>query len=158
MADKLTAKQEAFCLEYMKDLNATQAAIRAGYSPTSARQIADANMTKHDIAERIVELKKERSDNTKIDAAYVLRQAVKLHERCMQEVKPIVDRDGEVVKDDDGNKLYKFDANGAKGALELIGKHVDVNAFKERIEHSGSIDTMTDDELNNRLKALVNAD
>jgi phage terminase small subunit len=50
---KLTAKQQRFCDEYLIDLNATQAAIRAGYSKRSARQIADLNMSKHDIREYI---------------------------------------------------------------------------------------------------------
>lgn len=50
---KLTAKQQRFCDEYLVDLNATQAAIRAGYSKRSARQIADLNMSKHDIREYI---------------------------------------------------------------------------------------------------------
>ena len=49
----LTAKQQRFCDEYLIDLNATQAAIRAGYSKRSARQIADSNMSKHDIQEYI---------------------------------------------------------------------------------------------------------
>lgn len=46
---ELTAKQKRFCDEYLIDLNATQAAIRAGYSKKSARQIADKNMSKVDI-------------------------------------------------------------------------------------------------------------
>ena len=50
---KLTAKQQRFFDEYLIDLNATQAAIRAGYSKRSARQIADLNMSKHDIREYI---------------------------------------------------------------------------------------------------------
>ena len=45
----LNDKQKRFCQEYLKDLNATQAAIRAGYSEKSARSIANENLTKPDI-------------------------------------------------------------------------------------------------------------
>ncbi|MCY1150695.1 terminase small subunit [Enterobacter asburiae] len=94
---KLTDKQELFAREYLKDLNATQAAIRAGYSENTARKIGSENLTKPDIQDFIAELNRERLERVQIDADYVLRQAVKLHERCMQEVEPITDRRGEEV-------------------------------------------------------------
>jgi len=50
---KLTAKQRRFCEEYLIDLNATQAAIRAGYSPKTARFIDNENLTKPYIQRRI---------------------------------------------------------------------------------------------------------
>lgn len=50
---KLTAKQQRFCDEYLTDLNATQAAIRAGYSAKTAKQIGQENLTKPDIREYI---------------------------------------------------------------------------------------------------------
>lgn len=50
---KLTAKQQRFCDEYLIDLNATQAAIRAGYSEKTARQIGNENLSKLDIKEYI---------------------------------------------------------------------------------------------------------
>ena len=65
MAIKLTSKQEMFCLEYMKDLNATQAAIRASYSEKTAKDIGCENLAKPNIQERIAELMKERSEKTK---------------------------------------------------------------------------------------------
>lgn len=46
---KMTAKQQRFCDEYLLDMNATQAAIRAGYSEKSARVIAAENLTKPNI-------------------------------------------------------------------------------------------------------------
>lgn len=54
---KLTPRQEQFCRNYIIDLNATQAAIRAGYSPKTANRIASENLSKLDIQERISELK-----------------------------------------------------------------------------------------------------
>lgn len=49
---KLTAKQERFCREYIIDLNATRAAIRAGYSEKTANRIASENLSKLDIQEK----------------------------------------------------------------------------------------------------------
>lgn len=128
----LTDKQEMFCREYLIDLNATQAAIRAGYSDGSARNQAHRLMTNDDILQRIAELNQDRLKRTNIDADYVLRQAVKLHERCMQEVEPITDRRGEEITDEQGRTVYGFDAKGAVASLKLIGDHITVQAFKQQ--------------------------
>lgn len=113
MAKPLTAKQELFCLEYLIDLNATQASIRAGYSAKTANVIGPENLAKPCISQRIQEAMRERSENTKIDAAYVLMMSNKLLIRCMAE--------GE-----------EFNASGAGKALDLIGKHINVQAFNEK--------------------------
>ena len=136
---KLTDKQELFAREYLKDLNATQAAIRAGYSENTARKIGSENLTKPDIQDFIAELNRERLERVQIDADYVLRQAVKLHERCMQEIEPITDRRGEEVKDEQGRTIFGFDAKGAAAALKLVGEHITVQAFKTNVkaEHVG---------------------
>lgn len=138
---KLTDKQELFAREYLKDLNATQAAIRAGYSEKTAKETGYENLTKPHLLEFIAELNRERLERVQIDADYVLRQAVKLHERCMQEVEPITDRRGEDLKDDKGRTIYGFDSKGAAAALKLVGEHITVQAFKKQIsaEHAGSI-------------------
>ena len=113
MAKPLTAKQEMFCLEYLIDLNATQAAIRAGYSLKTAKDIACENLAKPNIQGRIAQAMVERSESTKIDAAYVLKMSNELLLRCM------VDGEG-------------FSPSGAGKALDLIGKHVNVQAFNEK--------------------------
>ncbi len=63
---KLTQKQQRFCEEYIVDLNATQAAIRAGYSKRTAKVIAYENLTKPYISDFIASLMKEISDKTGI--------------------------------------------------------------------------------------------
>ena len=113
MAKPLTDKQELFCIEYLIDLNATQSAIRAGYSAKTANVIGPENLAKPCISQRIQEAMRERSESTKIDAAYVLRMSNELLLRCMV--------DGE-----------DFNASGAGKALDLIGKHVNVQAFNEK--------------------------
>ncbi len=138
MNTNLTPKQQLFVEEYLMDLNATQAAIRAGYSRNSARQMGAENLSKPVIAAAVAEAKRERSEATKIDAEWVLKQAVELHRRCMQEIKPVRNpKTGKQQYDDDGNAVFKFNAAAANRALELVGKHVDIGAFKEHVEVSG---------------------
>jgi phage terminase small subunit len=154
---KLTDKQALFCQEYLVDLNATQAAIRAGYSKKTAGVIGIQNLGKLNIQEVITKLKDKRSEKVEIDAAWVLRQAVKLHQRCMQEVKPKRNKKGEQITDDDGNPVFEFNASAAAKGLELVGKHVNILAFKEQIEHSGTIklDDISDEELDEEIKNLA---
>ncbi len=71
---KLTPKQEMFCLEYLVDLNATKASIRAGYSEDTARQIGSENLSKPALQDRIQELMAERSAKTGITAEKVLKR------------------------------------------------------------------------------------
>jgi phage terminase small subunit len=132
-----TAKQQRFIDEYLVDLNATAAAIRAGYSSKTARQIASETLAKPYIQEAVAKAKLERSKATKIDAEWVLRQAVDLHLRCMQEIRPAKNPNTRrLIKDEEGNQLFTFNAAGASRALELVGKHVEIGAFKERLEVS----------------------
>ena len=74
-ADKLTPKQERFCQEYLVDLNATQAAIRAGYSERTARQIAAENLAKPNIMEFIEAARKRAAENADITLQWLLDQA-----------------------------------------------------------------------------------
>lgn len=126
----LTAKQERFCEEYILDLNATQAAIRAAYSEDTARSIASELLTKPDIQARIDELKAERSTRTDISADYVLSGLKEVAERCLQRV-PVLEwnygtKSLEHKKDVEGNDIWEFDSTGANRAFELLGKHVGV--------------------------------
>lgn len=75
---KLTAKQERFCEEYLIDLNATQAAIRAGYSVESAGSIGSENLTKPEIRARVETAMAERSKRTGINADRVLLELGKV--------------------------------------------------------------------------------
>lgn len=74
MADKLTDKQELFCNEYLVDLNATQAAIRAGYSEKTANAIGNENLAKPSISIRIQEMQMERSKRLQITQDDVLKE------------------------------------------------------------------------------------
>ena len=137
MTVKLTPKQQRFVEEYLLDLNATQAAIRAGYSKKTARAIASENLAKPNIQEAVAKAKGERSEATKIDASWVLNKAVELHQRCMQEVRPVLNpKTRKQVYDDEGNALFTFNAAAANRSLEIIGRHTEIGCFKERVEFS----------------------
>ncbi|MAE86325.1 MAG: hypothetical protein CMB80_26560 [Flammeovirgaceae bacterium] len=124
---KLTAKQEMFCLEYLKDLNATQAAVRSGYSEKTARAIGTENLAKPAISEYIAKLQKERSERLEIDADWVLKEAA----RCFSvNSKSKLNESGDEVL---------INSNAAKGFLELIGKHVNVKAFEESITMQATV-------------------
>ena len=75
---KLTDKQEQFCREYPIDLNATQAAIRAGYSEKTANREGSRLLSNVDIQNFLTELKKERSERTDITAEMVLKELAKI--------------------------------------------------------------------------------
>ena len=70
---KLTAKQQRFCDEYLIDLNATQAAIRAGYSEKTARQMATENLSKPSIKEYIEKRMAEKEAELIADQDEVLK-------------------------------------------------------------------------------------
>ena len=81
MSRKLTAKQQQFVLEYLVDLNATQAAIRAGYSKNSAKEIGCQNLSKVNIKEAIDKEIEKRSKRVKMTADDVLREIIELMQR-----------------------------------------------------------------------------
>ena len=133
---KLTARQERFVDEYLVDLNATQAAVRAGYSAKTAHSCGPRLLENAGVAAAISAAKRERSEATKIDAEYVLRKLHQIIERCLQEVKPALHAKTRLpMKDKDGNALFTFNAAGANQALALLGKHVEIRAFEDRVTH-----------------------
>lgn len=133
---QLTEKQDQFCKEYLIDLNATQAAIRAGYSKESARDIGCENLTKPNIRARIGELIDERSKRTLVHADFIVENLVEVSQRCLQK-QPVmifdpVQKAMVQKEDEDGNHVWEFDSGGANKALELLGKHLKM--FTDRVE------------------------
>lgn len=110
MERNLTARQEKFCQEYLIDLNATQAAIRAGYMPTAARATGSENLTKPDIQSRLSELNKSRLEATGISQKRVLEEYAKI---AFFDIREIFDVDGGLIN------VKQLDANNA-GAIASI--------------------------------------
>jgi len=75
---KLTPKQLKFCREYIIDLNATQAAIRAGYSKKTATVIGYEHLTKPHIRHAISDLQRKHAEEAKVDAIFVLQEAARI--------------------------------------------------------------------------------
>jgi phage terminase small subunit len=131
-------RQKLFVAEYLVDLNATQAAIRAGYSVDTARSIGSENLTKPDIASAIQAEMDKRAERTKVSADYVLNTILDTIERCKQ-AKPVTYKNGDPVLTEtpEGNlaQAYAFDSNAVLKGAELLGKHLKM--FTDKSEISG---------------------
>ena len=134
---KLSAKQERFAREYLLDLNATQAAIRAGYSPKTAYSMGQRLLKNVEVQKAVQRAMDERSKRTEVDADYVLTNLLEIVERCMQRA-PVMHK-GKQVVDEEGNDVWCFDGKVAVRALELLGKHKGMFTDKLQTEHSGGI-------------------
>ncbi|KJT24695.1 terminase, small subunit [Salmonella enterica subsp. enterica serovar Heidelberg str. SARA36] len=159
----LTAMQEAYCQSYIKTPeNQTQAAINAGFSPNTAAVKASVMMRDERIQKRIAELMEERNKRLRVSADYVLLRLVEIDQ---MDVLDILNDDGTLKPIREWPKIWRTTLSGFDLSstimnmnedsietilkkikwpdkvknLELIGKHVDVNAFKERLEVSGTV-------------------
>lgn len=138
---KLTEKQQRFVDEYLIDLNATQAAIRAGYSVKTADAIGCENLTKPNIQQAIAEHMAERSRRTGVNQDRVVLELAKI---AFVRMTDVVDSNGRIKQDASADDLsciesikYKESDNEFGGsverevkfasklkALELLGKHL----------------------------------
>ncbi|MES2662140.1 MAG: terminase small subunit [Pseudomonadota bacterium] len=122
--ENLTPRQQRFVDEYLIDLNATQAAKRAGYSANNADKIGPALLGKNRVSMAIKKAQTEQQQRTQINADYVLQSLKVVADRCLQ-AEPVCDAEGLPTGE------YKFNATGATRALELLGKHLGVfNPFE----------------------------
>lgn len=153
----MTPKQEAFVREYLIDLNAAAAARRAGYSADVANRIGAENLSKPDIAAAIAELKAARNERTEINADWVLRTLAEektadladLYDEhgTMKPIKewPMAFRRGVVTgvetveefvgvgEDRKPIQIRKIKMTDRTKHIELIGKHVNVQAFRDNV-------------------------
>lgn len=156
----MTPKQEAFVREYLIDLNATQAAIRAGYSANRADAMGHENLRKPEIAAAVAAAQQARAEKTGVDAEWVLKR---LHSEATADLADLYDDNGNLKsvhewpmvwrtglvagietvqerdgKDEDGAPTFvtvrKVKLLERTKLLELIGKHIGVQAFKEKLE------------------------
>ncbi len=113
----LTPKQAKFVDEYLIDLCATKAAIRAGYGEKTARKIGSENLSKPDIQAAIEEAQKAASVRTQITVDEVLKRLLEINDRWLQGT-PVMDSEGRTTG------VWRFDAAGANRSAELLGKHL----------------------------------
>lgn len=153
----LTAKQQRFVAEYLVDLNATQAAVRAGYSAKGAKDQAWQNMQNPEITAAIKAAMEARNNRTQVDADYVLHRLTEIDQ---MDVLDILDDDMSVKPLSQWPKVWRqylagfdlaemFEGQGKDRSmvgilkklkwpdkvrnLELLGKHVNVNAFRDQV-------------------------
>lgn len=149
----LTPKQILFVAEYLIDLNATKAAIRAGYSTNRANAMGYENLTKPDISAAIEAAMKARSERTEITADRVLAEYSKLAfldpRRFYDEsgaLKPVHLLDADVAAalvgvdvtdsfDKDSQSVVttkKIKFVDKKGALDSVARHLGM--FKDKVD------------------------
>ena len=142
----MTKKQKRFVEEYLIDLNATQAAIRAGYSPHTAKDIGCENLAKPNIAAAISQAMADRSKRTGVNQDRVVQELAKI---AFAKITDIVDPDTARIKADASEddlaciQSIKIKPNefgterevrmyDKRGALVDLGKHLGM--FKDRLE------------------------
>lgn len=158
----MTAKQKRFCEEYLIDLNATQAAIRAGYSPESAQQIGAENMSKPVIRARIDTEMAERSRRTGVNADRVVQELAKI---AFVKATDVIDPNTATVLDSATEEdkaciaSVKFKSSSGESsdsvereirmcdklkALELLGKHLGM--FVDKVETNSPVTIVIKDD------------
>lgn len=132
---ELTPKQRLFVEEYLKDLNATKAAIRARYSEKTAHSAGPRMLENVDVMAAIKAAMDKRSERTAITQDYVLNKIVETIERCSQ-AEPVMEFDKD-TKEMVATGEWKFEYPGVLKGCELLGKHLKL--FTDRVEHSGKV-------------------
>ena len=152
MAKGLTDKQKIFVYEYLIDFNATQAAIRAGYSKDTAGAIGAENLKKPEIKSRIDKAMAERSRRTGINQDRVLQELARIG---FAKITDVVDPETAEIRTDASDddlaciQSIKIKPNefgterevklyDKKAALVDLGKHLGL--FKDKVELSGDMD------------------
>ena len=122
----LTDQQIQFCNQYLIDLNATQAAKRAGYSEKTARSQGNRLLTNVDVQNYIQKLQQGIAKRNQIAQDEIIQDLIEIKNRCMQNVPVMyfdrVDKEWKHEGAECGEPLYKFDSQGATKALDLLSK------------------------------------
>lgn len=120
MAKKLTPKQRKFKAEYLKDPNATKAAIKAGYSKKSAHSIGSENLQKPEIRDALEAAIQKVEDDAGVNKAFWLEAIKDVLQKCRQ-AEPVMEFNY-VTKQLEPTGEWKFDSAGANAALRMIGQ------------------------------------
>ena len=128
---KLTAKQQRFCDEYLIDLNATQAAIRAGYSEKAARQIGTENMAKPSIKEYIEKRMEEKEKSLIADQDEVLKYLTSVLRGESESEEIVIENVGDFTSEARTMKKAPSEKDRLKAA-ELLGKRYSL--FKDNMK------------------------
>ena len=152
---RLTDKQQRFCDEYLIDLNGTQAAIRAGYSKKTARQMAAENLTKPDIKEYIEKRMAEKEESLIAKQDEVLKYLTAVMRRELKEsiVVTLQNKTEKWVKDEETGKLKKQPVTEESPAVvDIPAKLSDANKAAELL---GKAYAMFTEKIDGDVKAKV---
>lgn len=130
---KLNDKQQRFVLEYLVDLNATQAAIRAGYNGKTAYSQGQRLLKHAEIQTALQEAQQKRAEKVGLDAEWVLTRFQQIAERCMQ-AEPVMKFNHDTKTLEETGE-YKFDSAGANKALDSIARHLGL--YNDKLNLSG---------------------
>lgn len=153
---KLTDKQKKFVDEYLIDLNATQAAIRAGYSKKTAYRIGAELLQKTSVSEHIQKRQADRQHRTEITQDRVLKElaaigfadiadfvSVQQHTVYINDTEKMPQEKRKAIAGiKEGQNGIEIKLNDKVKALELIGKHLAM--FTEKVNHSGNVGVQMD--------------
>ena len=158
----MTDKQKRFCEEYLVDLNATQAAIRAGYSAKTAYSIGNELLNKPEIRARVDQMLADRSIRTGVNADRVVRELAKI---AFMKGTDVIDTETGNVRDDATDddraciaavKVKQMQGDGMSSiereirlcdkvkALELLGKHLGIFEDNINVDVSGAVKIVDD--------------
>lgn len=168
--EHLTPKQQQFIQEYLIDLNGAQAAIRAGYSEHTARQIATENLAKPYVQEALWDALRARRERTQVSQDRVIEQLVRIAFADIRDfitfgpegvtIKKSDTVDGTVVSEVSNTQVgVKVKLNDRIRALEMLSRHLGLFAAEKReisgpgggpvqVENNFDLSSLTDEELN----------
>jgi len=145
---KLTEKQKKFCKEYVLSLNATQAAIKAGYKEHSAYSIGSENLTKPEIREYIAKLRKTEEENFYYSRSMSFKKLEEAQKMALERVFVKVTKDGEVIE------TPAPDTQAFLKAEELKGKLNGLYVEKTETKTDFNINCMGSVKINNKEISL----
>ena len=155
----MTPKQQRFVQEYLVDLNATQAAVRAGYARSGASVEGVRLLANAKVAAAVAAAQAERSKRTEVTQDYVLATITETIERCRQ-AEPVKYKNGDLVyvatPSGDLAPAYKFNATAVLKGSELLGRHLAM--FTDKLVTKNAIEDMTDEEVDAAIAELERDD
>lgn len=151
----MTEKQKRFCDEYLIDLNATQAAIRAGYSEKTAHSIGAENLIKPELQEYIQKRLDEKEDALIAKQDEVLKMLTRVMRREESETVAVVCKKHKSHYDENGKKVINDDeepvtvliptkVSDANKAAEMLGKYYSLFTDRTQIEDISQIQIIDD--------------
>lgn len=163
----LVPRQATFVREYLTDLNATQAAIRAGYSARTAEAAASRLLRNVNVKEHVDDAKRKRYQRIEVKQDEVLRELLRI---MNTDISAAFDETGKLLPlkkipedlrraissieiNDSGDSVKKLKLHDKLRALELLGKHLKLFTEKHQVEHSFT--EMTDEQLEAKKQEII---